>query len=151
MELLVGALRDALQRVGSDGRVPRDEEIEAVRRHVGSAHVILNPNAQTIAFDRSGVELDLGGIAKGYAVDRVVHLLKRRQIAAALISAGGSTIYGLGRPPGRDGWDVEVQDPFDPRETALVVRLEDRALSVSGTSEKSFEVGGVLRHGVPKG
>ena len=89
------------------------------------------------------MELDLGGIAKGYAVDRVVGLLRRRQIAAALISAGGSTIYGLGAPPGRDAWDVMIQDPIDPRKTALTVQLKDRALSVAGSSEKSFEAGGV--------
>jgi thiamine biosynthesis lipoprotein ApbE len=142
-DITVGPLMKAWGFFNGDPRVPGDEEIEAARRLVGRGHVILNSIDRTIAFDRSGVELDLGGIAKGYAVDRVVDLLQRRQIAAALISAGGSTIYGLGRPPGRDGWDVEIQDPIDPRNPALTVRLEDRALSVSGTSEKAFEAGGV--------
>jgi thiamine biosynthesis lipoprotein len=113
------------------------------RRHVGAAHVVLNPADKTIAFDEPGVELDLGGIAKGYAVDRVVGLLKARQIAAALISSGGSTIYGLGAPPGRNGWDVTIQDPIDARKTAHTVMLKDRALSVAGRSEKWFESGGV--------
>src|SRR5262249_9810224 len=74
---------------------------------------------------------------------RVVQLLTRRQIAAALVSAGGSTIYGLGAPPARDGWDVMIQDPIDPSKVALTVKLKDRALSVAGSSEKSFEAGGV--------
>ena len=104
---------------------------------------MLNPVSKTIRFDESGVQLDLGGIAKGYAVDRVVELFRRRQIAAALVSAGGSTIYGLGAPPGRDGWDVMIQDPIDPRKTALTIQLKDRALSVAGSSEKSFEAGGL--------
>jgi FAD:protein FMN transferase len=142
-DITVGPLMKTWGFYRGEGRVPRDEELEAARQHVGAAHVILNPIEQTIAFDHRGVDLDLGGIAKGYAVDRVVHLLKQRQIAAALISAGGSTIYGLGAPPGRDGWDVDIQDPIDPRDTALTVRLEDRALSVAGSSEKSFEAGGV--------
>jgi FAD:protein FMN transferase len=51
--------------------------------------------------------------------------------------------YGLGAPPGRDAWDVAIQDPVDPRKTALTVRLKDRALSVAGSAEKSFESGGV--------
>jgi thiamine biosynthesis lipoprotein len=123
--------------------MPGDEELAAARHHVGGAHVILNPMSKTIGFDEPGVELDLGGIAKGYAVDRVVGLLKRRQIAAALVSSGGSTIYGLGAPPGRDEWDVMIQDPIDPRRIALTVHLKDRALSVAGSSEKSFEAGGV--------
>ena len=142
-DITVGPLMKAWGFFRGEGRVPRDEELEAARRHVGGAHVILNPIEKTIGFDAPGVELDLGGIAKGYAVDRVVGLFRHRQIAAALVSAGGSTIYGLGAPPGRDGWKVDLQDPIDRRKTALTVHLKDRALSVAGSSEKSFEAGGV--------
>jgi thiamine biosynthesis lipoprotein len=142
-DITVGPLMKAWGFFRGEGRMPSDEELAAARHHVGSAHVTPNPISKTIGFDESGVELDLGGIAKGYAVDRVVGLFKRRQIAAALVSAGGSTIYGLGAPPGRDGWDVMIQDPIDSRKIALTVQLKDRALSVAGTSEKSFEAGGV--------
>jgi thiamine biosynthesis lipoprotein len=123
--------------------MPSADELAAARRHVGPAHVILNPAEKTIAFDEPGVELDLGGIAKGYAVDRVVGLLRARRIHAALVSSGGSTIYGLGAPPGSHGWDVMLQDPLDARKAALTVTLKDRAVSVAGRSEKSFESGGV--------
>jgi thiamine biosynthesis lipoprotein len=142
-DITVGPLMKAWGFFRGEGRVPSEDELAAARRHVGSAHVLLNPAARTIAFDAAGVELDLGGIAKGYAVDRIAGLLRQRQIAAALISAGGSTIYGLGAPPGRAGWDVVIQDPIDPRTTALTVHLKDRALSVAGSSEKFFEAGGV--------
>src|SRR5207253_10095044 len=84
-----------------------------------------------------------GGTAKGYAVDRVVGLLKRRHIAAALVSSGGSTIYAFGAPPERDGWPITIQDPIDSRKTAFTIQLKDRAVSVAGSSEKSFEAGGV--------
>ena len=90
------------------------------------------------------MELDLGGIAKGYAVDRVVALLRRAQVAAALVSAGGSTIFGLGAPPGHDAWDVGIQDPSGTGRVALTVPLKDRALSVSGRAEKSFERDGIV-------
>jgi thiamine biosynthesis lipoprotein len=106
--------------------------------------VILDAMDRTIRFDRPGVELDLGGIAKGYAVDRAVAVLEARGIESALVSAGGSTIYGLGRPPGKKGWEVEVGDPIDPSRTAFTTRLRDRALSVSGRHEKSFEADGVV-------
>jgi thiamine biosynthesis lipoprotein len=142
-DITVGPLMKAWGFFRGEGHLPSDQELAAARHHVGGAHVMLNPVAKTIAFDEAGVELDLGGIAKGYAVDRVVELLRRRQIAAALVSAGGSTIYGLGAPPGRNGWDVVIQDPIDPRHVALSIRLKDRALSIAGTSEKSFEAGGV--------
>jgi len=142
-DITVGPLMKAWGFYRDEGRVPTDDELADARRRVGGARVVLNADEKTIAFDRPGVELDLGGIAKGYAVDRVVHLLQQRQIAAALISAGGSTIYGLGAPPGREAWDVEIQDPIDSRKTALTVQLRDRALSVAGSSEKSFDTGGV--------
>ena len=142
-DITVGPLMKAWGFFGGEGRLPSDEELAAARRHVGGGHVVLNPIEKTIGFDEPGVELDLGGIAKGYAVDRVVGLLRQRQIAAALVSAGGSTIYGLGAPPGHDGWDVTIEDPIDSRKAALTVTLKDRALSVAGSSQKSFESGGV--------
>jgi thiamine biosynthesis lipoprotein len=142
-DVTVGPLMKAWGFFGGEGRMPSEDELAAARRHVGAAHVMLNPSTRTISFDEPGVELDLGGIAKGYAVDRAVHVLRQRQIAAALVSAGGSTIYGLGAPPGRNGWDVTLQDPIDGRKTALTVQLKDRAISVAGRSEKSFEAGGV--------
>jgi thiamine biosynthesis lipoprotein len=142
-DITVGPLMKAWGFFRDAGRVPTADELAAARVRVGGARLVLNAEEKTIAFDRSGVELDLGGIAKGYAVDRVVDVLRRRHIAAALISAGGSTIYGLGAPPGREAWDVEIQDPIDSRKTALTVHLKDRALSVSGSSEKSFVDGGV--------
>jgi thiamine biosynthesis lipoprotein len=142
-DITVGPLMKAWGFFRGEGRMPSDEELAAARRHVGAAHVVLNQAERTIAFDEAGVDLDLGGIAKGYAVDRVVSLLKRRHVAAALVSSGGSTIYALGAPPGRTGWDVTIQDPIDSRKAALTVTLKDRALSVAGSSEKSFESGGV--------
>ncbi len=143
-DITVGPLMKAWGFFSGDGRVPGDRELAAVRRRVGYEHIILDHAARRIRFDVPGVELDLGGIAKGYAVDRVVALLKRRGIGAALVSAGGSTVYGLGTPPGLASWEVKVQDPLDASKVAFTTRLRDRALSVAGRSEQSFEVNGVL-------
>lgn len=142
-DITVGPLMKAWGFFRGDGRMPSDEELAAARRRVGASHVVMNRADRTIAFDRPGVELDLGGIAKGYAVDRVAGLLKRRRVAAALVSAGGSTIYALGAPPGRDGWEVTIQDPADSHQAARRLTLRDRALSIAGSSEKSFESGGI--------
>src|SRR5712691_7569358 len=142
-DITVGPLMKAWGFFRGGGRVPGSAELAELRRRVGYAHVVLDASQQTIQFDRPGVELDLGGIAKGYAVDRVVDLLKHHQIPAALVSAGGSTLYGLGAPPGRKGWEVAIQDPADPRRIARKALLRDRALSVAGRREKSFEAGGV--------
>ena len=142
-DITVGPLMNAWGFFRGEGRLPSKIQLAAARRLVGGGHVTLNRASRTIAFDTPGVELDLGGIAKGYAVDRVVELLRRRQIAAALVSSGGSTIYALAAPPGRDGWPIAVQDPIDSRKTAFTIELKDRAVSVAGRSEKSFEAGGV--------
>jgi thiamine biosynthesis lipoprotein len=143
-DITVGPLMKVWGFFQGDGRVPSARELHDVKGRVGYAHVILDANAGTIRFDQPGVELDLGGIAKGYAVDRVVALLRARHIVAALVSAGGSTIYALGTPPGEDGWSVSIQDPLHAQQTALTLRLKDRSLSVAGRSEKSFERNGVI-------
>ncbi len=142
-DITVGPLMKVWGFFRGEGRLPSDRDVETVRPLIGWQHVIMDPGQRTIRFDRPGVELDLGGIAKGYAVDRVVKILRAANVAAALISAGGSTIYGLGAPPNRNAWTVSIQDPVESGKVARDVELKDRALSVAGSSEKSFEVEGV--------
>jgi FAD:protein FMN transferase len=143
-DITVGPLMKAWGFFKGDGRVPTPAELSEVRRRVGYRHLVLDQSARTIRFDIQGVELDLGGIAKGYAVDRAIAVLRQNGITAALVSAGGSTVYGLGHPPDRMSWDVKIQDPLDPTKVAFSVGLKDRALSMAGRSAKSFEVNGVL-------
>jgi FAD:protein FMN transferase len=142
-DVTVGPLVKAWGFFRGEGRLPSRAELAAARAKVGYRHLIFNDRDRTIRFARPGVELDLGGIAKGYAVDRAVEVLKRHGVTAALVGAGGSTIYGLGAPPGKAGWEVGIQDPADSDRAALAVCLKDRALSVSGGAEKFFEAGGV--------
>jgi FAD:protein FMN transferase len=142
-DITVGPLMKAWGFFRGDGHLANPDELRAARARVGAHHVLLEAGARTIRFDADGVQLDLGGIAKGYAVDRVVQILRQREITAALVSAGGSTVYGLGAPPGRSGWTVSIQDPVDSRKTARDVTLNNQSLSVAGSSEKSFEAAGV--------
>jgi thiamine biosynthesis lipoprotein len=143
-DVTVGPLMKAWGLFEGDGRVPGDRERAEALAAVGYRHVVLDPAAGTIRFDRPGVALDLGGIAKGYAVDRVVELLRRRKVTAALVNAGGSSIYALGAPPGEAAWDVRIQDPVRRGRVALTVPLNDRALSVSGASGRGFQQDGVF-------
>jgi thiamine biosynthesis lipoprotein len=142
-DVTVGPLMKTWGFFSGMGRVPDDQELAVVLSRVGYRHVVLGPGARTVRFDRPGVALDLGGIAKGYAVDRAVRLLRSKGVSAALVSSGGSTLYALGAPPGETGWPVRVRDPIDARKVAFTVRLKDRALSMAGGQEKSFEAGGV--------
>lgn len=141
-DITVGPLMKAWGFFRGEGRLPSDAELLIVRQKIGWQHLQLNAKDQTIHFDCTGVELDLGGIAKGYAVDRAVALLKQYGITQALISAGGSTLYALGAPPESDAWTIEMQDPLDARKVAMTLRLKDQALSVSGSAEKFFELNG---------
>src|SRR5215813_3152266 len=125
-DITVGPLMKAWGFFRGEGRAPGEAELAEARNRVGYQHVILNQKDGTIFFDKAGVELDLGGIAKGYAVDRAVailkqHGLKQHGVRSALVSAGGSTIYALGAPPGKLAWEVQVQDPVDRNKIATTV------------------------------
>jgi FAD:protein FMN transferase len=142
-DISVGPLMKAWGFFRGGGRVPSDQDLNRARQLTGLRHVALNAHDRTIRFDRAGVELDLGGIAKGYAVDRAVAVLRRHRVTSALVSACGSTIYGLGHPPDGTHWTVDIQDPLYERRIAFSIPLKDRAVSVSGSSEKFFERDGV--------
>jgi FAD:protein FMN transferase len=113
--------------------------VTAALTRVGYRHVRLDAEARTIQFDRPGVELDPGGIGKGYAVDRMIDVLKHAGVRIALVSAAGSSIYGLGAPPTDPaGWRITIRAPEDPDTSAAEVFLKDMSLSTSGSYEKFF-------------
>ncbi|MFN0085153.1 MAG: FAD:protein FMN transferase [Blastocatellia bacterium] len=141
-DITVGPLMKAWGFFRGEGRMPAPGQLKSARMNVGYRRVILDRENRTVRFDREGVELDLGGIAKGYAVDRAVALLRGKGVERALVNGCGSTIYGLGAPPDEDAWELRLQDPADPRGFARTVRLKDRALSVSGSYEKFFRLNG---------
>ena len=145
-DVTVGPLMKAWGFFRGEARIPWSFELWGVLRKVGYQQLRMDASQRTIQFARSGMELDLGGIAKGYAVDRVVELLKEQRIERAFVSAGGSTLYGLGAPPDSPGWEVKVQDPLaphDPKKSATTLLLNNKCLSVSGNYEKFFKVRGV--------
>lgn len=126
------------------GRLPHRAEIRGALARVGYQKVLLDEENQSVRFARTGVEIDPGGIGKGYAVDRVVEILKERGIRSALVSGGGSSIYGLGAPPGEKGWPVKIRHPRTPKQTVADLVLHDLSMSTSGTSEKFFAAGGKI-------
>jgi thiamine biosynthesis lipoprotein len=124
------------------GRLPSKAEIAEVLKRVGYRHVKLDAEHRTIRFDESGIELDLGGNAKGYAVDRGVDILRSSGITSALVSSGTSSIYALGAPPGAKGWKVTIRDPYDARKAGDTILLRNFSVSTSGSYEKFFKIGG---------
>jgi len=109
---------------------------------VGYRNIILDPKNRTVRFTKQGVELDPGGIGKGYAVDRMVDVLRKHGVRAALVSAAGSSIYALGARPHRKGWRIDLNSPGDSPGRAQSVTLRDESLSTSGNYEKFFYANG---------
>jgi thiamine biosynthesis lipoprotein len=97
-----------------------------------------------VRFDEPGIELDLGAIGKGYAVDRAIEILRADGVSRALVSGGTSSIYAIGAPPGEHGWEISVCDPFDRRKQACSLRLRNMSISISGSQEKSFLLDGKI-------
>jgi thiamine biosynthesis lipoprotein len=110
--------------------------LEDVRRRVGWQKVHVDATASAVWFDQSGMELDFGGIAKGYAAEEAAKVLKRLGVASALVSLGSSSITAIGAPPNADAWKLAVKDPRD-RASALaeVVLRDGESLATSGTYE----------------
>jgi thiamine biosynthesis lipoprotein len=143
-DITVGPLMKLWGFFRGQGRLPSSPEISQVRKKIGYQHVHLDPARRTIRFDEGGMELDLGGIAKGYAVDQATEILLSNGITAALVSSGTSSIYALGSPPGEHGWKITVRDPFQADKPAGVFRLQNFALSTSGNYEKFFKINGKI-------
>jgi thiamine biosynthesis lipoprotein len=141
-DIAVGPLMKAWGFYRGEGGLPKADEVRNALARTGYRHVLLDPAAHTIRFDRPGVELDPGGIGKGYAVDRMVEVLKESGVEIALVSAAGSSIYGLGAPPDEpQGWRVVIRSPKDAKQPAVVF-LKNESLSTSGSYEKFFWAGG---------
>ena len=140
-DVTAGPLMKAWGFFRGKGRVPANSEIAQVLRRVGYRHVHLNRAERTIRFDREGLELDLGAIGKGYAVDRAVDILRRYGVTRALVSSGTSSLYALGAPPGACGWSISLRNPYDSEKAANVIYLRNCSLSTSGNYERFFKLG----------
>jgi thiamine biosynthesis lipoprotein len=88
------------------------------------------------------MELDLGGIAKGHAVDQAVEILRANGVTSALVSSGTSSLYALGAPPEERAWKITLRDPYDAEKVGNVVYLKNYSLSASGSYEKFFQLAG---------
>ena len=122
------------------GRVPSDADVTAAMARVQGRDVVLDPSARTVQGGKPGLAFDLGGIAKGAAIDRAVAVLRARGVERALLNFGGQ-VYGLGAPVGAEAWSVELADPRARAASVARVSLRDRSVSTTAASERSLEVG----------
>jgi thiamine biosynthesis lipoprotein len=123
---------------------PTEEQIKAALPGVNWRNMLLDPVHHTVHFERPGMRIDLGGIGKGYAVDRGIAILQARGFDHALVTAGGdSRIIGdrMGRP-----WWVGIRNPDDKNKVVTRIPLTNSAMSTSGDYERYFDEGGVRYH-----
>ena len=122
---------------------PTEAQIKKALPGINYRHIQLDKTKRTVKFARHGVRIDLGGIGKGYAVDKCIALLKARGITQALVTAGGDSRV-LGDRGGRP-WMVGIRDPRRDNVVA-VIPLANSAISTSGDYERYFEKDGVRYH-----
>lgn len=137
----------ALWRIGfPDARVPEPDEIANTLPLVGYQGVRMDAIKKTVYLEKAGMGIDLGGIAKGYAADEAVAILRQSGIKSALISLGGN-VFVVGNRPDGAPWRIGVQDPVDERNSYLgVVQVADATLVTSGAYERYLDVGGKRYH-----
>jgi thiamine biosynthesis lipoprotein len=142
----VGALSRLWQFSGTaEARLPSESEIREALTKVGWNKVIIDAQAGTIVLPDTGMALDLGGIAKGYALNRVAEILRNAGAASALVNIGGD-ILALGeKQPGKP-WLVGVEDPRNPRGITAVAPLKNRVIVTSGDYQRFFTKDGKRYH-----
>jgi thiamine biosynthesis lipoprotein len=144
-DITVGPLMKVWGFYKGSGRFPHRAEIKGVMTRIGYRNIELDRQAQTVRFRRRGIELDPGGVGKGYAVDRMAQILRDSGVSCGLITAGSSSIYAIGVPPTDSrGWHLAIRHPKDARKTVEDVYLKDESMSTSGNYEKFFRANGRL-------
>jgi thiamine biosynthesis lipoprotein len=125
---------------GGRGNPPSADELAHALTLVGYEKIALDPSKETIALP-AGMELDLAGVAKGYAVDRCVSVLTAFGARNALVNIGGN-IYALGEAPGARGWTIGIRDPKGGLGTVGSILLSNEAVATSGDYENFVDISG---------
>lgn len=142
-DITTGALIKAWGFFRRAGRVPSLGERREVLERTGMRHVELNAQEQTVRFQRPGLEINLGSIGKGYALDQCVDVLHGCGIRSALLHGGHSSVYAMGTEPGSSaGWAIGVRHPSKQDCRLGVIRLRDRALATSSASFQHLQYNG---------
>jgi thiamine biosynthesis lipoprotein len=125
-------------------RRPDAATLETERKLIDYRFVVLDQTAGTVRFERPGMRINLGGIAKGYTVERGIDLLRQAGVRHAIVTAGGDSRL-LGDRRGKP-WMVGIRDPREDGRLAISIPLEDEAVSTSGDYERYFDEDGVRYH-----
>jgi len=140
-DITVKPLVDLWSKAKKNNRLPTEEEIKLALNSIGYEKIALDEAGSTISFRREGMALDFGGVAKGYATDRAVGVLKKNGIENAVVNPGGS-VYCMGRKSKTELWKVGIRHPRHHGRIFLEIKLEDMAIDTSGDYERYFILNG---------
>ena len=151
-DVTTGPLTRAWGFFKGEKRIPSEEEISAVMENVGTQRILFDDDNWLVFLPREGMEINLGAIGKGYAIDEAAKTLRFYNVEHAVLHGGQSTIYAMGSAPADvaisdhpspgSGWPFEIKDPRDKTTVIETVHLRDEAISTSGSYEDYFEVDG---------
>jgi thiamine biosynthesis lipoprotein len=143
-DIATGALVKAWGFYRRQGRVPTPVERAAAMARTGTRFIALERERRTVRYLRQGLEINLGGIGKGYALDRAAELLVREWGAiSALLHGGSSSVRAIGTPPGQPrGWPVTIKHPWEPDRRLGTLFLADNGLGTSAATFQHFEYNG---------
>ena len=131
-DITVGPVVQLWRSARQSGRAPTADAIERARSRVGWRHLELDAEHRTVRFALEGMLLDLGGIAKGYAIDKAAQAMRQAGALGGMIDIGGDLVC-FGRPVGGKAlWFLGLQDPDDYEKMLLRLKIDDRAVATSG-------------------
>lgn len=140
-DVTVGPLVHQWRRSRRRGVLPPPDKLEEARQLVGYQYVRLHPESHAVELLKPGMQLDLGGIAKGYALDAALAVLRQRGIRCALLDAGGDVVLG-DPPPGKSGWTIGIAPLELKGKPSQYLSLANVAVATSGDMFQFVEIAG---------
>lgn len=136
-----------LWNIGNDkARVPSQEEINSVLPTINYKNILLDEKNNSVMLKHKGSKIDLGGIAKGYAADKVISYLETQKLEGSIVNLGGN-IYTLGTKDGKNKFNIGVQDPTKPRGNSIgSLATTNNSIVTSGIYERYIEKNGKIYH-----
>jgi thiamine biosynthesis lipoprotein len=143
-DITIGPLVKLWRKARKSKQFPSNEQVQSVKSLTGFNKVILDKVNKTITLTKPGMQLDLGGIAKGYIAQKIINFLTSQQVTHALVNAGGDIVMS-GAPPGLNGWTVGVNVPETMDELLpQTLLMQNKSVATSGDAYQFIENGGYV-------
>jgi len=130
-DFTVGPYVKLWRRARRRGILPQNDRLQQAKTSVGYQHILLDSAHQSVQLTQPDMLLDLGGIAKGYALDEAMKVLQKHSITSALVDGGGDILVS-NSPPGKKGWDIAIEGTEQNGNTEATITISNQAIASSG-------------------